>query len=111
MFAVAILLIWAGCASTPRIDWSARVGHYTYDQALEELGPPAKSAHMSDGSMVADWLTQSSRTIVTQGPVLYNRWGYTGVATPTTVINTPNYFLRLTFDPASKLRSWKKVAE
>ena len=51
------LVLLTGCA-TPRIDWQARVGHYTYDQAILELGPPEKSATLTDGSVVADWLTQ-----------------------------------------------------
>jgi len=36
-------LVLAGCV-TQKIDWSARVGNYTYDQAVMELGPPDKSA-------------------------------------------------------------------
>jgi hypothetical protein len=49
-------LVLAGCV-TQKIDWSARVGNYTYDQAVMELGPPDKSAKLTDGTVVADWLT------------------------------------------------------
>ena len=41
-------LLLAGCV-TPKIDWAARVGNYTYDQAVMDFGPPDKSAKLSDG--------------------------------------------------------------
>ena len=49
-------LVLAGCV-TQKIDWPARVGNYTHDQAVTELGPPDKSAKLTDGTVVADWLT------------------------------------------------------
>jgi hypothetical protein len=49
-------LLFAGCKSTPKIDWNSRIGSYTYDQAVAELGPPDKSAKLSDGKTVADWI-------------------------------------------------------
>ena len=42
-----------GCKTAPKIDWNSRVGNYTYDQAVAELGPPDKSAKLSDGKTVA----------------------------------------------------------
>lgn len=50
-----LLTLVGGCASQ-RIDWASRVGGYTRDDAIREFGPPEKSATLSDGSMVADWL-------------------------------------------------------
>jgi hypothetical protein len=44
-----------GCV-TQKIDWSARVGNYTYAQAVMELGPPDKSAKLTDGTVVATGL-------------------------------------------------------
>ena len=43
----------AGCATTKPIDWNSRVGSYTFDQAVTELGPPDKQAALSDGKIVA----------------------------------------------------------
>ena len=56
-----LLLLFLGialsaCKSTPKIDWNGRVGNYTYDQAVMELGPPDKTATLSDGK---PWLTGS----------------------------------------------------
>src|SRR5882672_9599602 len=49
----------AGCATTPKVDWTARMGEYTYDQAVIELGPPTSQAKLGDGKTVAEWITRS----------------------------------------------------
>src|SRR5437879_3047621 len=53
-------LVPAGCQTAPKVDWNSRVGAYTYDQAVSDLGPPDKSAKLSDGKTVAEWVTRSS---------------------------------------------------
>ncbi len=117
--ALALFLLGAGgCAST-RVDWGARVGSYTYDDAVRELGPPDKSAKLSDETLVADWLTgRGMRTATTFGPGFgvygphgFGRYGY-GYVGPQMVIMdppSPDRFLRLTFDPQGKLASWQQV--
>ena len=56
---ILALAAWvgAGCATTKPIDWNSRVGSYTFDQAVTELGPPDKQAKLSDGKTVAQWIT------------------------------------------------------
>jgi hypothetical protein len=34
----------AGCQTTKPVDWNSRIGNYTFDQAVTELGPPDKQA-------------------------------------------------------------------
>ncbi len=51
-------LVVGGCATTKPIDWNSRVGTYTFDQAVTELGPPDKQARLSDGKTVAQWITR-----------------------------------------------------
>lgn len=46
-----------GCKTTPPVDWQARVGSYTYDQAVTDLGPPDSQAKLTDGQTVAKWVT------------------------------------------------------
>ena len=53
LLALFAALAFAGCATGPKIDWAARVGHYTYDQAVLELGPPDKVAKLNNGVIVA----------------------------------------------------------
>jgi len=102
-----------GCASN-KIDWAARVGTYSYDDAVRELGPPDKSAKLTDGSTVADWLTaRGMRTATTFGGYHYPRYGYGyGWGGPGYVVMdppSPDRFLRLIFDPQGKLASWERV--
>ena len=49
-----------GCKTTKPVDWSSRVGTYTFDQAVTELGPPDKQTTLSDGKLVAQWITHRS---------------------------------------------------
>ena len=104
-----LLLVVSGCA-TKRIDWAGRVGNYTFDQTVLELGPPDKQATLGDGSIVAEWLTR--RGYPYSSPAFgYTPWSYYGPYYPGYVDGyTPDYFLRLTFGPDAKLKSWKKVA-
>jgi len=57
---LTLSLTIAGCSSTPKVDWNSRIGSYTYDQAVLELGPPDKSTQLSDGSTVAEWIISSN---------------------------------------------------
>jgi hypothetical protein len=99
------LSLWlAGCA-TQRVDWAARVGHYTYDQAVAEMGPPDREAKVGDGSIVAEWLLYRGTTYVYGTPGPYGPY-YGGSVTTQTA---PSSFIRLTFGPNGQLAAWKKV--
>lgn len=102
-----------GCASK-RVDWNTRVGVYSYDDAIRELGPPDKSAKLTDDSVVADWLTGRGMQTATGFGGGWGRFGHPGYgfAGPGVVVMdpaTPDRFLRLTFDPQGKLASWQRV--
>ncbi|MGO9586358.1 MAG: hypothetical protein ACLP2Y_09200 [Limisphaerales bacterium] len=103
-------LVLAGCA-TQQVDWPARVGNYTYDQAVMELGLPDKSAKLTDGSVVADWLTHHAQTIIAPEPYFLPPGCYFGPLTPMrTETCVPAQYLRLTFGADGKLKTWKNVA-
>ena len=111
ILALLASLLFAGCV-TQTVDWQARVGQYTRDQAITDLGPPDKSARLSDGTTVDEWLTQHSRVVVAPEPYFLERGGYFGPDTPSySETDVPDYFLRLTFGPDGKLRSWKQFAK
>ena len=105
-----IVAVWlSGCVG-PKIDWGLRVGIYTYDQAIMELGPPEKSARTSDNTMVADWLLYRGQTYA-HSTTSYGYYpGYFGSYLPAYVdtYTGPNHYLRLIFDPSGKLQSWKQ---
>ncbi|HEY6228804.1 MAG TPA: hypothetical protein VI282_16920 [Verrucomicrobiae bacterium] len=102
VFGIAVLV--AGCATAPKIDWQSRVGNYTYDQAVLDFGPPDKYAKLGDGTQVAEWLTSRGRSsgyssYIGRGLVYYND------------ASSPDYYLRLSFDPSGRLQSYKKYAK
>jgi len=113
--ALLLSLVLTGCATRSKIDWASRVDNYTFDQAVTELGPPDKSAELSDGSVVAEWLAQrgfpGSYSSFGYGPG-YAPWAYYW---PAPIIHnyyeppTPDCFLRLSFGPDGKMKEWKRV--
>jgi hypothetical protein len=109
---LAVLLAACGCQTTPRIDWAARLGQYTYDQAVLDFGPPERYAKLSDNTVVAEWLTRRGHhtTYLSGGYYGWYPWYYG--PPPPTYIDTysADYFLRLTFGPDGKLAAWKKLA-
>jgi hypothetical protein len=108
---VLVSVLLAGCA-TQRIDWSSRIGNYTFDQAVLELGPPDKHATLTDRTVVAEWLTR--RGGIFTYPAYYSHYGphpYWNATPPSpTYVDAPDYFVRLTFDPQGRLQTWKRFA-
>jgi hypothetical protein len=112
IFLALAILAFAGCA-TNKINWDARVGTYTHDEAILEMGPPDKQATLTDGVVVSEWLARRGRAaIYATGPGYYGypgRPGYYGTYYPSYIQpGAPDYFLRLTFGPDGKLLAWKK---
>lgn len=100
---IATAVFLTACATGPKVDWQSRVGHFTFDQAVVELGPPDKDATLTDGTRVCEWLTARSRSssYVT---------GYRGFYSVNDA-STPDYYLRLTFTADRQLQAWKKYAK
>ncbi len=106
---VCAVLVLAGCATQSK--WAARVGHYTYDQAVQELGPPDKTDQLQDGSTVAQWLVKRSQTVMTPGPYSATPGWYVGPTTPMyNETRLPARFLDLTFDSHKELTAWKEIS-
>ncbi|MEY4916226.1 MAG: hypothetical protein RL616_139 [Verrucomicrobiota bacterium] len=105
-FAAAIIL-FVGCATT-RVDWNGRVGNFTFDQSVTELGPPDKSAKLSDGRTVAEWVTRyNSGPTVSVGTGFSRYPGSIGVV-QTYPANNYESKLRLTFSTNNVLEKWIK---
>ena len=102
--------IFAGCSSTPKVDWNSRIGSYTYDQAVADLGPPDKTAELSDGKTVADWIKHSHGGGLSFGVGTgFYSGGNTAVGTGVgTSTGYSDRVLRLTFGPDGKLLEFKK---
>jgi hypothetical protein len=91
----AILL--CGCATT-KIDWNSRVGQYSYDDAISELGVPDRQATLSDGSVVGEWLQHRGGAY---GTTHFSRWSRFHSYD---VHEFPDRYLRLTFGPDKLLQ-------
>ena len=104
-----LALLLAGCASTPKADWNSRVGCFTYDQAVAEMGPPDKSATLTDGSTVAEWFIKHGSSVsFGVGTGFYSHGSSVGVGQ--TVGTSPaGEYLRLTFGADGKLTKWDRV--
>jgi hypothetical protein len=103
-----LVVLFTSCRSTPKIDWNSRIGHYTYDQAVAELGPPDKSAQLTDGRTVVEWVTGYRRgSSVNVGTGVFGGRG--GVSVGQTVGGgTRAQVLRLTFDQENRLMDWTR---
>jgi hypothetical protein len=106
---LGLLMLFVGGCATNKINWAARIGTYSFDQAVLELGPPDKQARLTDGTTVAEWLTRRGANHLYTSAGYYPYWGYTAYPTYLDTY-TPDRFLRLTFDPAGLLQSWKHVS-
>jgi len=111
-----LYLVTFGCASRPKIDpninWSQRIGNYTYEQALAELGPPAVIAESGEGRS-ADWVLKRSPNMsfgFGVGGGTYGSHVGTGVGVGTSVSPPPRgEYLHLDFDREGKLKGWSKI--
>jgi hypothetical protein len=110
LFAILTLMVAliVGCATTKPIDWNSRVGTYTFDQAVTELGPPDKQARLSDGKTVAEWITQrEGGSSFSVGTGFYG--GNTGFGVGQTVgTGYSDRVLKLTFSTNNVLSAWSK---
>jgi hypothetical protein len=98
-----------GCASTPKPDWNQRIGHYTFNQAVQELGPPFSSIRLQEGTTVAEWFLKAGPQFsFGVGTGFFG--GSTGVGVGQGVTTAPKgHYLRLTFGPDGQLQRWEKV--
>jgi hypothetical protein len=107
ILALATVLI-AGCKTTKPVDWNSRVGTYTFDQAVTELGPPDKQTALSDGKLVAQWIThRNGGSSFSVGTGFYT--GGVGVGVGHSVgSGYPDKILTLTFGTNSVLAAYSK---
>lgn len=101
----AASLILAGCQTAPPANWASRVGSYTYDQAVAELGPPTSTTKLANGSTVAQWAQSGHATD--------NTFSFTSTAAGTNASTAPpmqpgQRYLALTFDSNNILTGWQK---
>jgi len=110
---ILALLCLAGCASNKpnarSIDWNARLGSYTYDQALAEFGPPDITGESAGGRQL-EWVIRRSPQMsfgVGVGSGGYSSHSGVGVGVGTSVSPPARgEYLRLVFDQDNLLKDW-----
>jgi hypothetical protein len=107
IFAMAACFI-TGCQTTKPIDWNSRVGIYTFDQAVTDLGPPDKQARLSDGKTVAEWIAhREGGASFSVGTGFYG--ANTGLGVSQSVgTGYSDRVLKLTFSTNNVLSAWSK---
>jgi hypothetical protein len=106
---LVMVLLGISCASTPKVNWDSRVGNYTFDQAVLEMGPPERASELSDGTKVAEWfLKRGSSMSVGVGTGFYGSGSRVGVG-QSVVTGPSGQYLRLTFAAGGVLSRWEKV--
>jgi len=119
-FLAALCGLAAGCASSSKtekpdpktVNWSERIGAYTYEQALADLGKPAVVGESNDGRM-AEWILRRSPRMsfgFGVGTGSFGSHGGVGVGVGSTVSPPPSgEYLQLKFGPDGQLKEWSKV--
>lgn len=103
---LACAAMFPGCATKKRVDWNARIGSYTYDQAVTDKGPPDKQATLSDGRTVAEWIEHRSGSGVSIGTGFGA--GNVGVGVGHSIGSSRDHTLKLIFNKDGRLGSWSK---
>jgi hypothetical protein len=116
-FLLVVVLLAGACASgrqatVKEIDWGSRIGSYTYEDALAELGKPDVIGESSEGKF-AEWVLERSPNVAFSFGFGSGSFGHptsTGVGVGTTVSPPPSgEYLHLRFDNEGKLAEWTRV--
>jgi hypothetical protein len=99
---IAVAFI-TGCTTVSPVDWNSRVGHYTYAQALNALGPPNRQIRLSSGATEFKWFLQPNGG-TGPGMDMNNGFGVGQNINP----GFSDRYLQLTFDAKGVLTDWSK---
>lgn len=106
VFALAIAgIIFAGCAAQ-NADWNRRVGKFTYQQAVGELGQPASQETLADGQVTVEWVSRYN--VSATSPEMDSGFYDHSASLARTDDITRESRLRLTFTTNNVLTRWSK---
>jgi hypothetical protein len=117
LFLLVLVLVASGCASGVKmkiegVDWTRRIGTYSYAQAVADLGEPRALWESSQGK-TAEWTVSQSPQMsfgIGVGGGSYGRRSGGGVGVGTSVTPRPRgEYLELYFDRQDRLREWRTV--
>ena len=102
-------LLWAGCQALQQGDWDGRIGRFSYEQAVAELGRPVEETKLSGGMRGAEWITNSGDSMgrALAGAGNKRRAMSVVLLEPTEIQRLRDRYLRLIFDKAGRLVAWE----
>jgi hypothetical protein len=110
-FILAILLLalagitGAGCVTQDK-KWNQRVGHFTYQQAVNELGQPATRETLADGRVSVEWVSRYNTSATS--PEMDSNFYEHAASFAHTDDATGESRLNLIFSTNNILNSWSK---
>jgi hypothetical protein len=120
LFVAALCALATGCASSSKsgkpdpktVNWSERIGAYTYEQAVADMGKPAVVGESNDGRS-AEWVLRRSPRMsfgFGVGTGSFGPHSAVGVGVGSSV-SPPlsGEYLQLKFGPDGQLKEWNKV--
>ena len=116
-FLLVLVMVVSGCSTGVKtkiegVDWTGRIGSYTYAQAVADLGEPHSLWESSQGK-TAEWIVSRSPQMsfgIGVGGGSYGRSSGGGVGVGTSVTPRPRgEYLVLEFDRGDRLREWRTV--
>jgi hypothetical protein len=105
MAVIPVAFLLMGCASSA-FNWDSRVGTYTWEDAVTELGEPNRVTELEGGVTAAEWIrTRSFSPAAGPDPSPELR-GQTVLPDERPGRTAPSKILRLSFTPDGKLLDW-----
>ena len=102
-------MLGAGCQALQQVDWDGRIGRFSYEQAVAELGRPVEETKLSGGMRWAEWITNSGDSMgrALAGAGNKRRSMSVVLLEPTEIQRLRDRYLRLIFDKAGRLVAWE----
>ena len=106
-----ILFLVAGCATAPHGNWNERVGNYTFQQAVNEMGAPQDLRKAPDGTFTAQWRVRPGEPWTDAEAIDADFYSPSlGInPVPFGIKGAPDRFIRLTFGLDGRLLKWKRL--
>ena len=120
LFLAALCALATGCASSSQsskfdpktVNWNERIGTYTFEQAVADMGKPAVVSESNEGRS-AEWILRRSPRMsfgFGVGTGSYGPHGGVGVGVGSTVSPPASgEYLQLSFGLDGQLKAWSKV--
>ena len=103
LMAATLLL---GCATSSPARWDHRIGTYSWEDAVAELGPPDRVTEETGGVKVAEWIqSRTEGMLAPSSPSVPLREQTLGTSNTSGTV-APAKILRLSFTPDGKLLDW-----